>query len=104
MVGTMNFGWRLEPSRQRRRNGVADLGVGEPLFNQLEILFEHDARHRRQNRDDFLVRHLGKKGADQRMLHRLMHEVDVQQPGRIGDDGMAAIEDADLHVRRASHP
>ncbi len=31
------------------------------------------------------------------VLHRLMHEVNVEQRRGIGDRGMAAVEDSDLH-------
>ena len=31
------------------------------------------------------------------VLHRLVHEMDVEQAGGIGDRRVAAVEDADLH-------
>jgi hypothetical protein len=39
---------------------------------------------------------LAEIAANQRVLHRFMNEVDIEQPG-LGDDRVAAIEDADLH-------
>ena len=46
---------------------------------------------------------LREEGADQRGLHRLVDEVDVHQPGGIGDDRVAAVQDADLHVLERGH-
>ncbi|OIQ70133.1 hypothetical protein GALL_482580 [mine drainage metagenome] len=47
--------------------------------------------------NDFLVLDLGEEGADQRVGHRLMREIDIHQAAGVGDDGVAAVEDADLH-------
>ena len=46
---------------------------------------------------------LAKKALDQRMVHRVMHEMDVEEARRIGDCGVAAIEDADLHELEGRH-
>jgi hypothetical protein len=41
---------------------------------------------------------LVRKAAHQRVLHGLVDEMDIHQPRRVGDGGVAAIENADLHV------
>ncbi len=77
---------------------VADRRVGEAPLDQRDNSPRSDgARHRRHGRDDLVLLELVEEIADQRLLHRLMHEMDVHQPGRIGDRRMAAVEDADLH-------
>ena len=58
---------------------------------------EIDARHRRHDGNNLFMLELGEEPADQRVRHRLVDEVDVEERGRIGDRGMPAIEDADLH-------
>jgi len=47
--------------------------------------------------NDLVMLDLAEIAANQRVLHRFMNEMDVEQPGRIGNDRVAAIEDADLH-------
>ena len=37
------------------------------------------------------------------MLHRFVHEMDVEQPRRVGDGGMPAVENADLHMLIGRH-
>jgi hypothetical protein len=87
MVGMMNFGCRFDPSRHRRRTAV----------DELEIVLQHDARHRGHGRDDLLPLELGKERPHELVLHRLVNEMDVHEPGRIGDCRVAAVEDANLH-------
>ena len=53
--------------------------------------------HRRDDGDDLVALDLLQEGADERVLHGLVDEVDVHEAGRIGDDRVAAVEDADLH-------
>jgi hypothetical protein len=79
----MNAGWRNTPARIRDWRQIGgDVGAGD----------------RRHVGDGSRSRaRPGQKGRDQRIGHRLVHEVDLHQPAGIGDDGMAAVQDADLH-------
>ena len=75
----MNFGWRLEPSRQSRRMVSPIFGLEKRSLDQLEVVVEVGVRHRRHDGDDLVALDLGEEGADQRVLHRLVDEVDVHQ-------------------------
>ena len=94
----MNFGWRLEPSRQRRRMVSPILGLSQRRSIEREVVVEVGAGDRRQDRDDLLALDLLQEGADQRVGHALVDEVDVEEAGGVGDDRVAAVQDADLHV------
>ena len=93
----MNFGWRFEPSRQSRRMVSPILGLQAALLDLAEIVVEVGVGHRRHDRDDLVALDLLQEGADQRVLHALVDEVDVHEAGGIGDDRVAAVQDADLH-------
>ncbi|MNV59215.1 hypothetical protein D3C71_1516260 [compost metagenome] len=82
---------------------VADLGIGKAPFTEREIVVEIGVGHGGHDGNDLFGLHLPQESRDQRMLHGLMHEVDVEQARRIGNGGVAAIEDADLHVFVGRH-
>ena len=98
MVGMMNLGWRFEPSRQSRRMVSPILGLSQRRIDQCEVVVEVGAGDRRQDRQDLLGLDLGEEGADQGVGHALVDEVDVHQARGVGDDRVAAVQDADLHV------
>ena len=49
------------------------------------------------------VSSLSRKATHQRIRHGVMDEVDAQEPGRIGDSRMPAVEDAKLHQLEGRH-
>ena len=48
-------------------------------------------------RDDLVALDPVEKARDERVPHRLVRELDAEQSRRIGDDGVAGVEDAQLH-------
>ena len=61
------------------------LGLAKRRSISGEIVAEVGVGHRRHDGDDLLALDLVEEGADQRVLHRLVDEMDVQQRGGIGD-------------------
>ena len=93
----MNFGCRFEPSKAETRDGVGHLRVGEAAGDEVVVVPQVHVRHRGHDRDDLLGFEPVQEAAHQRVRHRVVNEMDAEQPGRIGDGRVPSVEDADLH-------
>ena len=84
--------------RGEAADGVADLRVVAAADDEREVVGEVGAGDQGQDREDLLGLDLLEEGADQRVGHALVDEVDVEEARGVGDDRVAAVQDADLHV------
>ena len=103
IVGTMNLGCRFEPSRHRRRIVSPIAGLAKRRSTLRLVLEQVDTGTGGTDGMISVVEQPRQEAPIERVAHRLVHEVDVHQRGRVGDRRVAAVEDADLHQLERTH-
>ena len=93
----MNFGCRFEPSRHSRGIVSPTSGFAKRFATSSVIFVQVDPRHRRHARNDLFGLELFEEAANERVRHSLVDIVDSKKAPGIGDDGVPAVQDANLH-------